>query len=73
MVRCEQEDCGWVAIAPSGRAAWRQYEEHVLAEHVETVEADVPDGHVQVRTDDGEWTTMEIEEAKDGRGDESPE
>jgi hypothetical protein len=73
MVRCEQEDCGWVAIAPSERAAWRQYEEHVLDEHVESVDADVPDGHVQVRTDDGEWKTLTIEEAEEGLDGDSRE
>ncbi|WP_227354588.1 hypothetical protein [Haladaptatus salinisoli] len=63
MVRCRQRDCGWVAIAPSERAAWKQYEAHVLREHVEAVETDVPDGCVQIRTDDGEWKTMSPEEA----------
>jgi hypothetical protein len=65
MIRCSQSGCGWTAIAPSERAAWKQYESHILREHVEAVETDVPDGCVQVRTDDGEWKTMTREEARE--------
>ncbi|WP_266076935.1 hypothetical protein [Haladaptatus caseinilyticus] len=66
MIRCSQRECGWVAVAPSEQAAWRQYESHLLREHVETVEMemDIPDGYVQVRTDDDEWETMTPEEAR---------
>ncbi|WP_435153558.1 hypothetical protein [Haladaptatus sp. DFWS20] len=64
MIRCSQRGCSWVAVAPSERVAWKQYESHVLCEHVETVEIDIPEGYVQVRTDDGEWETMTAEEAR---------
>lgn len=64
MIHCSQQGCGWVAIAPTEQSAWKQYEEHVLREHVERVEIDLPDGYVQVRTDDGEWETMTTEEAR---------
>ncbi|WP_458206247.1 hypothetical protein [Haladaptatus sp. NG-SE-30] len=64
MIRCSQDGCGWVAIAPSEQAAWKQYESHIMREHVETVEMDVPEGCIQVRTDDGEWKTMSAEEAR---------
>jgi len=70
MLRCEQDGCGWVAIAPSERAAWKQYEEHVLDEHVEQVDDEVPEGHVQVKTDDDEWVTLTPEEASDLYGDD---
>ncbi|GKZ13425.1 hypothetical protein [Haladaptatus sp. T7] len=65
MIRCSQDECGWIAIAPSERAAWKQYESHLLETHVETVETEIPDGHVQVRTDDGEWETMTREQARE--------
>ncbi|KZN26361.1 hypothetical protein A4G99_21400 [Haladaptatus sp. R4] len=65
MIRCSQADCGWVAIAPSERAALNQYEAHLLETHVETVEAEIPDGYVQVRTEDGEWKTMRAEDARE--------
>ncbi|WP_049970738.1 hypothetical protein [Haladaptatus cibarius] len=66
MIQCGQHDCGWMAIAPSERSAWKQYESHLLREHVETVEieAEIPDGYVQIRTNDGEWKTMTAEDAK---------
>lgn len=65
MIRCSQDGCGWVAIAPSERAAWDQYESHIIENHVETVETEIPDGHVQVRTEDGEWKTMTRREARE--------
>ena len=65
MIRCSQNGCGWVAIAPSERAAWKQYESHLLGAHVETVETEIPDGHVQVRTENGEWKTMTREQARE--------
>ncbi len=65
MIQCSQQGCGWVAIAPSKQSARRQYEDHILSEHVTTVEAEVPDGHVQVRTDDGEWKTITKEQARE--------
>ena len=64
MVRCAYEGCGWQAIAPSREAADEQYAEHIVTEHAETVDADIPDGMVQVRDgEDAEWRTMTVEQA----------
>lgn len=65
MYRCERPGCGWQSIAPSADAAFDQYVEHLVAEHAEQVDADVPDGMVQVRLDgDGEWLTVTPAEAR---------
>lgn len=63
MLRCTQAGCRWVAIAPSEEAAREEYERHIREEHVTSVDADIPDGMVQVKVDD-EWTTMTPEEAR---------
>lgn len=62
MLACPDEDCGWQAVAPSRRAGLAQLAEHLVAEHGTVVDADVPEGTVQMRRD-GEWTTVPIEEA----------
>lgn len=63
-MRCEHDGCGWHAVAPSDAAARDQYVEHVVAEHAREVDADVPDGMVQVRVDsDDEWITVTPEQA----------
>lgn len=64
-MRCQRPNCGWEAIAPSGAAAREQYAEHLVEAHTTTVEAEVPDGMVQVRAgEDDEWTTVTVEEAR---------
>jgi hypothetical protein len=39
-------------------AAEEALAEHVVREHATEVDADVPEGMVQVRVGDGEWRTM---------------
>lgn len=66
MVRCSHPGCSWQAIAPSESAAWSQYAEHLVAEHARTVDADVPEGMVQVKLREGdEWITATVEEARE--------
>jgi predicted small metal-binding protein len=66
MVHCSHPGCSWQAIAPSENAAWTQYAEHLVEEHAETVDVDVPDGMVQVKLRaDGEWITATPEEARE--------
>lgn len=62
MLACPEADCGWRALAPSRRAALSQLAEHLVDEHGTVVDADVPEGEVQVRRD-GEWRTLPVEEA----------
>ena len=64
MLRCSHHGCSWQAIAPSEDAAWDQYAEHLVAEHSETVDVDVPDGMVQVRFRDDDWITVTFDEAR---------
>lgn len=64
MVRCAYDGCGWRAIAPSETAAEEQYAEHIVTDHAEEVDAEIPDGMVQVRNgEDAEWRTMTLEQA----------
>lgn len=64
MVRCAYDDCGWQSIAPSEAAAEEQYAEHIVTAHTTSVDADVPDGMVEVRNgEDTEWRTMTLEQA----------
>jgi len=63
MIRCPDPDCGWQAIAPSDDAARDQYAAHLVDAHTESVDAEVPEGMVQVRVGDGEWRTMTAEQA----------
>lgn len=64
MIRCSYPDCAWQSIAPSDAGARRQYAEHVVDAHTEEVEADVPEGSVQVRIDaDDDWRTMTATQA----------
>lgn len=63
-MRCSRPGCGWEAIAPSDAAARQQYVEHLVEAHSTTVDADVPEGMVQVKAGDAEeWTTVTVEEA----------
>jgi predicted small metal-binding protein len=65
MVRCAHPGCSWRPIAPSEDAAWSQYAEHLVEEHTRTVEADVPEGMLQVKlTEDDEWMTVTVEQAR---------
>lgn len=75
MIRCPHDDCGWRAVAPSRDAATQQFAEHVVAEHAREVDADVPEGMVQVKVErEGEWLTMTPTEARalHDRGDAEP-
>lgn len=64
MVRCDYDDCGWQAIAPSATVAAEQYAEHIVTAHAESVDAEIPDGMVQVRDgEESEWRTMTVEQA----------
>lgn len=62
---CEHAGCGWQAIAPSAEAAAEQYARHLIDDHGESVEADIPAGTVEIRErgDDG-WRAVTLEEAK---------
>jgi hypothetical protein len=74
MKRCSYPACSWQAIAPSPDAAWSQYAEHIVAEHSQPVDADVPPGMVQLRfDDDGEWITVSVEDAHQYIGDPDEE
>jgi predicted small metal-binding protein len=65
MYRCPRPECGWQAIAPSDAAAKEQYMEHLVDEHTKEVDADIPDGMVQVKLGaQGEWVNVTLEEAK---------
>ncbi|WP_396612722.1 DUF1059 domain-containing protein [Haloferax sp. S1W] len=66
MRRCSHPGCSWQAIAPSDDAALEQYAEHLVNAHAKTVEADIPDGMVQIKLrEDDEWITTTFEEARD--------
>ena len=62
-LRCDVPGCGWTAVVPSEAAAEDRYREHLKDEHVSTVDAEIPDGMVQVRVD-GEWRNVTREEAR---------
>lgn len=65
MLRCSHPDCGWQAIAPSEAAAWDQYGRHLVDAHARTVDADIPEGMVQIKLqEDDEWITATVEEAQ---------
>ena len=65
MLHCEHPNCGWTAIAPSERVARERYVDHLLDEHTREVDAEIPEGTVQVKVgDDDEWTTVPLEEAR---------
>jgi|GEM_PF-4686330 len=75
MYRCTRPGCRWQAIAPTEQAAREQYVDHLLDEHVTEVEADIPEGMVQIKLGaDEEWRTVTPEEAhqlhQDHHGDE---
>lgn len=64
-LRCYHPGCRWQSIAPSLPAAREQYVEHLVDEHVREVDAEVPEGMVQVRFgEDDEWRTVTREEAR---------
>jgi predicted small metal-binding protein len=65
MVQCSYSDCSWQAIAPSEEAAWKQYAEHIVDDHARTVDAEIPDGMVQIKLErGGEWITTTTEDAR---------
>lgn len=64
MIRCSYPACSWQSIAASAAGARQQYAEHLVATHAERVDAEIPEGMVQVRIDaDDEWRTMTAEQA----------
>ena len=64
MIECSHHGCSWRAIAPATEAAWGQYADHLLADHSKTVEADIPEGMVQVKLGaEADWVTVSLEEA----------
>ena len=66
MLRCSHPGCPWQAIAPSRDAAMDQYAAHLVDEHRETVDADIPDGMVQIKlAEDENWVTTTVEEARE--------
>jgi predicted small metal-binding protein len=62
-MRCSHDGCGWQTIAASAAGARRQYAKHLVEAHTEQVDAEVPEGKVQVRVGD-EWETMTVEQAR---------
>lgn len=65
-MQCSFTGCSWQPIAPSSDAAWRQHAEHFVEAHAEEVDAEIPDGMVQVQLEeDGEWITTTIEGARE--------
>ncbi len=65
MRTCDHDGCGWRAIAPSASAAADRYARHLIEEHGEEVDVDIPAGKVEVRTSgDDAWRTVTLEEAK---------
>lgn len=66
MLRCSHSGCPWRSIAPSEAAARRQYAEHLVEAHSTPVDADVPEGMVQVKLEaGGEWITTTVEHARE--------
>lgn len=66
MRRCERAGCGWQAIAPSEAVAAEQYARHLVEAHASEVDADVPEGMVQVRAGGSDdWVTMTPDEARE--------
>lgn len=65
MVTCEHDGCSWTAIAPSAGAARDRYARHLVEDHGQRVDADVPAGTVEIRTgEDDTWQRVSLEEAK---------
>lgn len=64
MLTCSHPGCSWRALAPSEDAALDRYAEHLVAEHARTVDADIPEGMIQVKLDgEDDWITTTVEEA----------
>ncbi|MFB6188770.1 MAG: hypothetical protein ABEI57_02700 [Halapricum sp.] len=65
MIRCPHPGCVWQSIAASQAGARQQYADHLVEAHADRVEADIPDGMVQVRVDEeDDWRTMTPEQAR---------
>lgn len=63
-MRCSHRGCSWRSIAPSTTAAAEQYADHLVTAHATTVDADIPDGMVQIKLgSEGDWVTTTPEEA----------
>lgn len=56
--------CGWRRITPTAAVARRLKAEHVAEVHARHVDADIPEGRVQVRLDDT-WITTTTARARD--------
>lgn len=63
MVRCNYPGCGWQSLAPSEAAAREQFADHLVTAHAERVDAEIPEGMVQIRVDDSGWREMTPEQA----------
>lgn len=64
MIRCSYDGCRWQSIAPSEEAAQEQYATHLVEAHTTEVDAEIPDGMVQVKMDAADdWRTMTPEQA----------
>ncbi|SEO38364.1 hypothetical protein SAMN04487948_102157 [Halogranum amylolyticum] len=64
MKQCSRSGCAWQTFAPSPRLAREQYLSHLVEAHTREVDADVPEGMVQVHVGD-EWVTVSPDEATD--------
>lgn len=66
MITCPHRECGWQAIAPSERAARRKYASHVVEAHGKSVDAEIPEGTIEVKHDgDDEWEQIPVEDVSD--------
>lgn len=65
MILCAYDGCSWQSIAPAEEAARQQYAEHIVSDHAETIDVDIPDGMVQIKLgEDGDWITTTREAAR---------
>lgn len=64
MRACDHEGCGWRSIAPSAAAEREQHARHLVEAHGETVDTELPEGTVEIRTDEDEpWQRVTLDEA----------
>lgn len=65
MKQCSRPGCRWQALAPSSAAEREQYLDHLVDAHTQEVDAEVPEGMVQVHVGDDEWVTVSLDEANE--------
>jgi hypothetical protein len=70
MKQCSRPNCGWQTFAPSPQVAREQYLTHLVEAHTQDVDADVPEGMVQVHVGDDEWVTVSPDEATELHGEQ---